>query len=69
MEEMVVNVQRLVSWISVGLILLVGILFLSGYVPMGNPGLRLVFGIVIVLYAGIRSILLISSQGAGGKKP
>jgi hypothetical protein len=66
---MVINVQRLVSWISIGLMLFIGLLFLTGYVPLANPSLRLVFGVVIVLYAGIRSVLLLSSQRAGGKKP
>lgn len=63
------NLQRSVSWISVMLILLVGILFLSGYVPLPNPTVRLGFGIVIVLYAGIRSVLLYSARGVRGKKP
>jgi hypothetical protein len=64
-----VDIQRLISWISVAIILIIGILFLSGYIPLASPSVRLGFGIVIVLYAGVRSVLLYSARGARGKKP
>ena len=53
----------------VGLILLIGILFLSGYLPMPDPKLRWGFGIITLVYAGIRLALLVTSRGERGKKP
>jgi membrane protein YdbS with pleckstrin-like domain len=64
-----VEIQKAVSWISVSVILLIGIAFLVGLVPLPDSSFRWGFGIVIVLYAGIRTILMISRHQEGAKKP
>lgn len=62
-----IDVQRVVSWISVLVVLCAG-LFLIAFIPLPDSNLRWIIGIVVVLYVGIRAILLFSARGGGGKK-
>ncbi|MCK4857050.1 MAG: hypothetical protein KAT58_03685 [candidate division Zixibacteria bacterium] len=68
LEGTVIDVKRLVNWISATIILFVGILFLTGYVPIPDPRWRWGAGGIIVLYAGIRLVRLNLPKGRKSKK-
>jgi len=52
------NVERAISYISIGIVLFVGILVIVGYFGFMEPIYRIAFGLVIVAYAGVRLVML-----------
>ena len=62
-------VERVISYISIGIVLFVGILLMSGVMGFMEPLYRMLFGIVIIAYAGIRLAMLYSSGRRDPKKP
>ena len=63
------EVNRLISWISVTLVALIGILILTEVVPLPRPDWRIWLGLVIVFYALIRALLLLRAHFGRGKNP
>ena len=63
------DVNHLISWISVLLVALVGILILTGTVPLPRPDWRIWLGLAIVCYALIRALLLLRARARRGKNP
>ena len=64
-----VNTQVIVSYISVGLVLVIGIVILSGAIAFLEPIYRYGFGLAIIAYAGVRIVLLQTSARRKGKIP
>jgi hypothetical protein len=63
------SAQQIVSYISVGLVLVIGIVVLSGVFVVLEPIYRFGIGIAIIAYAGVRIILLQTSDRRKGKIP
>lgn len=63
------NVERAVSYISIGIVLFVGVLVITGYFGFMEPIYRISFGLMIVAYAGVRLVMLQSARRRGSKKP
>jgi hypothetical protein len=66
---MMLEVNHLISWISIGLVALVGVLILFGVVPLPRPGWQIWLGLAIVCYALIRALLLMRTRVRRGKNP
>jgi O-antigen/teichoic acid export membrane protein len=62
------NVERAISYISIGIVLFVGVLVIVGYFGFMEPIYRMVFGLVIVAYAGVRLVMLQSARQRESKK-
>lgn len=63
------EVNHLISWISISLVALVGVLILFGVVPLPRPDWRIWLGLAIECYALIRALLLVRAQVRRGKNP
>ncbi|MFH2055768.1 MAG: hypothetical protein ABIJ61_07415 [bacterium] len=63
------DVNNLISWISVILVALVGVLIISGVVPLPRPDWQIGLGLVILCYALIRALLLLRTLVRRGKNP
>jgi hypothetical protein len=64
-----VEVTRIISWVSIGLVAVIGVVLVTNVVRMPDPGMSLLFGILIIAYAVLRAVLLIWRPGRRGKKP
>ncbi|TFH54277.1 MAG: hypothetical protein E4G91_11385 [Candidatus Zixiibacteriota bacterium] len=62
------NVERVISYISIGIVLLVGVLVIAGYFGFMEPIYRIAFGLIIVAYAGVRLVMLQSARQRESKK-
>jgi hypothetical protein len=62
------NVERVISYISIGIVLFVGVLVIAGYFGFMEPIYRIAFGLVIVAYAGVRLVMLQSARQRESKK-
>gem|GEM_PF-2068875 len=62
------NVERVISYISIGIVLFVGVLVIAGYFGFMEPIYRIAFGLVIVAYAGVRLVMLQSARRRQSKK-
>jgi O-antigen/teichoic acid export membrane protein len=62
------NVERVISYISIGIVLFVGVLVIAGYFGFMEPIYRIAFGLVVVAYAGVRLIMLQSAKRRQSKK-
>ena len=69
LELAVLDTNNLISWISVLLVALIGVLILTEVVPLPRPDWRSGLGIVIVCYAFIRALLLVRARVRRGKNP
>lgn len=63
------RVERVISYTSVSLILLLGITVLSGYVGILDAAYQYGFGIIIVAYAITRLCMLFFGGRKSRKKP
>jgi hypothetical protein len=59
LEEWMINVQRTVSYITVALILFLGVLIVAGFGDLLEPRSRIGLGILILFYAGVRLVMLV----------
>jgi hypothetical protein len=57
-----------ISYISIGIVLFVGVLVIAGYFGFMEPIYRIAFGLVVVAYAGVRLIMLQSAKRRQSKK-
>ena len=64
----VIRVERFISYISVAIVLTFGVLIVSGVFGFLDPAYRIGFGIVIILYSGVRLLMLYSADRREGKK-
>ena len=62
-------VDKIINYTSIMLILLVGVLFLTGVFGILEPTYRIGFGIVIIAYGIIRLAMVYFKDQARGKKP
>ncbi len=62
------NVEQVISYLSIGLVLFVGILIVAGSFGFIEPLYRILLGILIVAYAGVRLVMLESARRRGSKK-
>ncbi|MCX6831550.1 MAG: hypothetical protein NT028_05350 [candidate division Zixibacteria bacterium] len=62
------NVERAISYISIGIVLFVGVLVIAGYFGFMEPIYRIAFGLVIVAYAGVRLVMLQTARQRESKK-
>ena len=67
--EKMPSVERVISYISIGIVLFVGILVMSGVMGFLEPTYRMLFGLLIIAYAGIRLTMLYSTGRRDAKKP
>jgi hypothetical protein len=63
------QVEKIVNYASIGLILILGILFISGVVGFLDSTYRFGFGIVIIIYGAIRLAMTLSTGRRRTKKP
>lgn len=63
-----INILRLTSYVSLSLILLLGILLLSGYIQLLSWNYRLGIGSIVILYVLVRGLMIYRSRRQG-KKP
>ncbi len=63
------DTNNLISWISVLLVALIGVLILTEVVPLPRPDWRFGLGFAIVCYAFIRGLLLVRARLRRGKNP
>ncbi len=62
------NVERVISYISIGIVLFVGVLVIAGYFGFMEPVYRIAFGLAIAAYAGVRLVMLQSARRREAKK-
>ena len=61
------SVERIINYCSIGLILIVGILVMVGFIGFLEPIYRIGFGLVIILYAGVRVVMTYAREGRGNR--
>jgi hypothetical protein len=62
------NVDMIISYISIGLVLLIGVLIVGGSFGFIEPIYRIGLGLLIVAYAGVR-LVMIQGKRRRSKKP
>ena len=63
------KLDRIVSYISVTIVLLVGIVVMSGFIGILEPSYRFGFGLIIIAYAGVRLLMIYRSGRDNREKP
>ncbi|MGB5108048.1 MAG: hypothetical protein WBP29_00895 [Candidatus Zixiibacteriota bacterium] len=63
------KLDRVVSYISVTIVLFVGIVVMSGFIGILDPSYRFGFGLIIVAYAGVRLLMIYKSSRSNREKP
>jgi hypothetical protein len=62
-------VERIISYASVAIVALVGIMVLSGYIGALDKSLRVGFGLAILAYAGVRFTMIYRGSSQGRERP
>ncbi len=63
------KLERIISYISVTIVLFVGIVVMSGFIGILEPAYRFGFGLIIIAYAGVRLLMIYHSRGGKREKP
>ncbi len=61
--------DRIISYISVTIVLFVGIVVMSGFIGILEPTYRFGFGLIIIAYAGVRLLMIYNSGRKNREKP
>lgn len=61
--------DQIISYISVTIVLFVGIVVMSGLIGTLGPTYRFGFGLVIIAYAGVRLLMIYNSSRKNREKP
>jgi len=64
-----IRVDRIVNYLSIMIILTVGILFITGVIGVFDSTYQVGFGIVIIVYGAIRLGMTYHGNRRQGKKP
>lgn len=63
------KLDRIVSYISVTIVLFVGIVVMSGFIGILEPTYRFGFGLIIIAYAGVRLLMIHNAGRRNREKP
>ena len=61
--------DRIISYVSVTIVLFVGIVVMSGFIGILEPTYRFGFGLIIIAYAGVRLLMIYRSGRDNREKP
>lgn len=64
-----IKFERIISYISVTIVLFVGIVVMSGFIGILEPSYRIGFGLIIIVYAGVRYLMIYHSARENREKP
>jgi hypothetical protein len=64
-----IKFERIISYISVTIVLFVGIVVMSGFIDILEPNYRIGFGLIIIAYAGVRYLMIYTSGRGNREKP
>jgi len=64
-----IDMRRYISFLSIGIVLFVGIIIVTGYLDFIEPTYRIGLGLLVILYAGVRLIILFTRKHQSDEKP
>lgn len=63
------KLERIISYVSVTIVLFVGIMVMSGFISILEPIYRFGFGLIIIAYASVRLLMIYNSGSKNREKP